>query len=107
MAVQAMTASLASDLFAQIVTSPAERASMSGLDKARRLIDKGRQLRSAGDRAGSLAAFRQATEADPSNTTATIECGYDHLHLVQIAEASAAFERSHRAWPYLSPPQAA
>jgi tetratricopeptide (TPR) repeat protein len=66
---------------------------MSGADEARRLIDEGRRLRGAGDRGGSLAAFRLATEADPTNATAMIECGYDHLHLVQVADARAAFAR--------------
>src|ERR1700730_9281429 len=94
-----MTVSLASNQFAQTVISPAEPASMSGVDEARRLIDKGRQLRSAGDRVGSLAAFCQAVEADPTNAPATIDCGYDPLHLIQIAEARAAFERGLKLDP--------
>jgi hypothetical protein len=66
---------------------------MSGADEACRLIDKGRQLRSSGDRTGSLTTFREAIEADLTNATAIIECGYDHLHLVQIAEARTAVAR--------------
>ena len=77
----------------QAMMPPAAPAAMSGADEVRRLVDEGRRLRSAGDRTGSLQAFRLATEADPTNATAIIECGYDHLHLVQIAEARVAFER--------------
>jgi tetratricopeptide (TPR) repeat protein len=66
---------------------------VSGADAARGLIDEGRRLRGAGDRVRSLATFRRATEADPTNVTAIVECGYDHLHLVQVVEARAAFER--------------
>jgi tetratricopeptide (TPR) repeat protein len=77
----------------QVMTSLPEPAAIAGPDEARRLIDEGRRLRGAGDRGGALAAFRQASQADPTSATAIIECGYDHLHLVQVAEARAAFER--------------
>jgi hypothetical protein len=63
--------SLAASLPARSVVPPAESARLSDAQEARRLIDKGRQLRSAGDRANSLAAFRQAVESDPTNATAT------------------------------------
>ena len=67
-----MTVSLASSLPARSAVPPAESARLSDAQEARWLIDKGRQLRSAGDRANSLAAFRQAVESDPTNATATI-----------------------------------
>jgi hypothetical protein len=67
-------------------------ASKSAAEAARDFINQGRLLRTKGDRAGSLLAFRQAAAADPSNSTAVIECGYDHLHLVQIPDDKNAFE---------------
>ncbi|MBR0756432.1 tetratricopeptide repeat protein [Bradyrhizobium jicamae] len=57
------------------------------------MIEEGRRLRSAGNRSGSLDAFKRAAVADPASTTAIVEAAYDHLHLVQIAEARTAFER--------------
>jgi tetratricopeptide (TPR) repeat protein len=68
-------------------------SSRSNAEEGRRLIEKGRQLRRNGDRASSLQAFQQAVEVDPTNTIAVIECGYDHLHLIQIPEARETFER--------------
>ncbi len=56
-------------------------------------IAEGRRLRAAGDRAASLKAFKAVAESDPSNATAIIECGYDHLDLKNIPEARAAFEQ--------------
>lgn len=62
-------------------------------DASRTLIEEGRKLRASGDRKASLQAFIAAAEADTANAIAFIESGYDHLHLVQIPEARAAFER--------------
>ena len=66
---------------------------MSNSEQTRILIEEGRRLRTAGDRAASLAAFLRACEVDPSNVTAIVECGYEHLHLTQIPQARSAFER--------------
>lgn len=66
---------------------------MINADYAKGLIEEGRRLRAAGDRLASLRAFAEAARNDPSNATAIIECGYDHLQLTQIPEARAAFER--------------
>ncbi|MFH0296323.1 tetratricopeptide repeat protein [Bradyrhizobium sp. 31Argb] len=61
---------------------------------AKMLIEQGRRIRATGDRRASLAAFLSATKSDPSNVIATVESGYDHLHLAQIPQARSMFERS-------------
>jgi tetratricopeptide (TPR) repeat protein len=75
-------------------TSVDSRMSLdAAAEEARRLIDEGRLVRRTGDRTGSLQVFRQAVKVDPTNAVAVIECGYDHLDLVQIPEAREAFEQ--------------
>jgi tetratricopeptide (TPR) repeat protein len=61
-------------------------------DQARTLIEEGRRLRAAGDRAACLNVFKEAARSEPSNVTAFVECGYEYLHLKQIPDAHAAFD---------------
>jgi tetratricopeptide (TPR) repeat protein len=61
-------------------------------DKARTLIEEGRRLRAAGDRAACLGLFKDAARTEPPNVTALVECGYEYLHLEQISDARATFE---------------
>lgn len=84
---------LPSPLTSTLFCCAPELSMISATDETKTLVDEGRRLRSSGDRAASLQAFKQAAQIAPSNATAIIECGYDHLELKQIAEAQAAFEQ--------------
>ncbi|MGC2780565.1 MAG: tetratricopeptide repeat protein, partial [Bradyrhizobium sp.] len=66
---------------------------MSQTEQVRELIERGRKSRTSGDRTASLDAFAAACALDPTNATAVIESGYDYLHVAQIPQARAAFER--------------